>query len=125
MPGLANIKNSQKNQLIKRLLSLDADYLILDLGAGTSSNILDFFLMSTHGIVVTAPALTATLNAYLFLKNAVFRLLYGAFGQKSRAFEYMESLRKDGSSLRSAYIPPYSSRSAPSTPNVGRSRASA
>ena len=34
------------------------------------------------------------LNAYLFLKNAVFRLLYGAFGQKSRAFEHMESLRK-------------------------------
>ena len=105
MPGLANIKSSQKNQLVKRLLSLDADYLVLDLGAGTGSNILDFFLMSTHGIVVTAPTLTATLNAYLFLKNAVFRLLYGAFGQKSRAFEHMESLRKDGASLRTAYIP--------------------
>jgi flagellar biosynthesis protein FlhG len=105
VPGLANIKPGQKNQLVKRLLSLDADYLILDLGAGTGSNILDFFLMSTHGIVVTAPTLTATLNAYLFLKNAVFRLLYGAFGQKSRAFEHMESLRKDGASLRTAYIP--------------------
>jgi len=105
VPGLANIKPSQKNQLIKRLLSLESDYLVLDLGAGTSSNILDFFLMSAHGIVITAPALTATLNAYLFLKNAVFRLLYGAFGQKSRAFEHMESLRKDGASLRTAYIP--------------------
>jgi flagellar biosynthesis protein FlhG len=105
VPGLANIKPSQKNQLVKRLLSIEADYLILDLGAGTGSNILDFFLMSTHGVVVTAPTLTATLNAYLFLKNAVFRLLYGAFGQKSRAFEHMESLRKDGASLRSAYIP--------------------
>jgi flagellar biosynthesis protein FlhG len=105
VPGLANIKPSQKNQLVKRLLSLDADFLILDLGAGTGSNILDFFLMSTHGIVVTAPTLTATLNAYLFLKNAVFRLLYGAFGQKSKAFEHMESLRKDGASLRTAYIP--------------------
>jgi len=105
VPGLANIKPSQKNQLVKRLLSLDADFLVLDLGAGTGSNILDFFLMSTHGIVVTAPTLTATLNAYLFLKNAVFRLLYVAFGQKSRAFEHMESLRKDGASLRTAYIP--------------------
>ncbi len=105
VPGLANIKSSQKNQLVKRLLTLDADYLVLDLGAGTGSNILDFFLMSTHGIVVTAPTLTATLNAYLFLKNAVFRLLYGAFGQKSRAYEHLESLRKDGASLRSAYIP--------------------
>jgi flagellar biosynthesis protein FlhG len=105
VPGLANIKSSQKNQLVKRLLSLDADYLVLDLGAGTGSNILDFFLLSSHGIVVTAPTLTATLNAYLFLKNAVFRLLYGAFGQKSRAFEHMEALRKDGASLRTAYIP--------------------
>jgi flagellar biosynthesis protein FlhG len=105
VPGLANIKQAQKNQLVKRLLSVEADYLVLDLGAGTSSNILDFFLMSTHGIVVTAPALTATLNAYLFLKNTVFRLLYGAFGTKSRAYEYLETLRKDGSSLQKAYVP--------------------
>ncbi|HTX73442.1 MAG TPA: P-loop NTPase [Rectinemataceae bacterium] len=105
VPGLANIKPAQKNHLVKRLLSLDADYLVLDLGAGTGSNILDFFLMSTHGIVVTAPTLTATLNAYLFLKNAVFRLLYGAFGTKSRAFEFLESLRKDGASLQKAYVP--------------------
>jgi flagellar biosynthesis protein FlhG len=105
VPGLANIKPAQKNQLVKRLLSLDADYLVLDLGAGTSSNILDFFLMSARGIVVTAPTLTATLNAYLFLKNAVFRLLYGAFGTKSRAFDYLESLRKDGASLQKAYVP--------------------
>jgi flagellar biosynthesis protein FlhG len=105
VPGLANIKSSQKNQLIKRLLSIDADYLILDLGAGTGSNILDFFLMSSHGIVVTAPTITATLDAYIFLKNSVFRLLYGAFGQRSKAFEHMEAMRKDGASLRSAYIP--------------------
>jgi flagellar biosynthesis protein FlhG len=105
VPGLANIKASQKNQLVKRLLSIDADYLVLDLGAGTSSNILDFFLMSTHGIVVTAPTLTATLNAYLFLKNAVFRLLYGAFGQRSKAYERLEELRKDGASLQRAYVP--------------------
>lgn len=105
VPGLANIRPAQKNQLVKRLLSLEADYLVLDLGAGTGSNILDFFLMSAHGIVVSAPTLTATLNAYLFLKNAVFRLLYGAFGQKSRAYEYLESLRKDGSSLQKAYVP--------------------
>jgi flagellar biosynthesis protein FlhG len=105
VPGLANLKPSQKNQIVRRLLSLDADYLVLDLGAGSGSNILDFFLMSSHGIVVTAPTLAATLNAYLFIKNAVFRLLYGAFGHKSRAFEHMETLRKDGASLRRAYIP--------------------
>jgi flagellar biosynthesis protein FlhG len=105
LPGLANIKQTQKNQLVKRLLSIDCDYLILDLGAGTSSNILDFFLMSSQGIIVTAPALTATLNAYLFLKNAVFRLLYTSFGTKSKAFDYLESLRRDGAALQKAYVP--------------------
>ena len=105
IPGLANIRQAQKNQLVKRLLSIDCDYLVLDLGAGTGANILDFFLMSSQGIVVTAPTLTATLNAYLFLKNAVFRLLYGAFGQRSKAYEYMEALRKDGAALQKAYIP--------------------
>ncbi|HUX37565.1 MAG TPA: P-loop NTPase [Rectinemataceae bacterium] len=105
LPGLANIRSSQKNLLVKRLLSIDADYLVLDLGAGTGSSILDFFLMSSQGLVVTTPALTATLNAYLFLKNAVFRLLYGAFGVKSKAYEYLESLRRDGASLQKAYVP--------------------
>jgi flagellar biosynthesis protein FlhG len=105
IPGLANIKASQKNKLIKRLLTVDSEYLVLDLGAGTGSNILDFFLMSGQGLVVTTPTLTATLNAYLFLKNAVFRLMYTSFGTKSKAFEYLEGLRKDGTSLQKAYIP--------------------
>ncbi|MEI6874842.1 MAG: MinD/ParA family protein, partial [Spirochaetota bacterium] len=105
IPGLANIKPSQRNMLVKRLLSVDADYLVLDLGAGTGSSILDFFLMSSQGIVVTTPTLTATLNGYLFIKNAVFRLLYSSFGTRSKAYEYLESLRRDGTSLQKAYVP--------------------
>lgn len=105
IPGLANISSLQKNRLVKSLLSIDTDYLVLDLGAGTSSNILDFFLMGPTGIVVTAPALTATLNAYLFLKNAMFRLMWTTFKRGSKAWTALEALRKDGSSLQKAYIP--------------------
>jgi flagellar biosynthesis protein FlhG len=106
IPGLANIAYRQKTQLAKRLLSIeDADYLILDLGAGTGANILDFFLLSGRGIVVTTPTLTATLNAYLFLKNAVFRLMWDSFKPKTKARALLESLKKDGASLQRAYIP--------------------
>lgn len=106
IPGLANIAYRQKTQLAKRLLSIeDADYLILDLGAGSGANILDFFLLSGRGIVVTTPTLTATLNAYLFLKNAVFRLMWDSFKPKSKARALLESLKKDGASLQRAYIP--------------------
>ena len=105
IPGSANLKPSQKNALARRLLSVEADVLVLDLGAGTHQSILDFFLLSGQGIVVTAPTVTATLNAYLFLKNAVFRLMYSSFAKNSKAYEHVEKLRKDGSSLQKLYIP--------------------
>jgi flagellar biosynthesis protein FlhG len=79
--------------------------LVLDLGAGTHQSILDFFLLSGSGIVVTTPTVTATLNAYLFLKNAVFRLMYSSFPKGTKAFDYLERLRKDGSSLQKLYVP--------------------
>lgn len=106
IPGLANIAFRQKTQVARQLLALeDVDYLVLDLGAGTGANILDFFLLSGRGIIVTAPTLTATLNAYLFLKNAVFRLMWDSFKPKTQARALLDALKKDGSSLQRAYIP--------------------
>ncbi|MBN2442378.1 MAG: P-loop NTPase [Spirochaetales bacterium] len=105
IPGIANLKGTQKRNLIKHLLSLDADYLIIDLGAGTSNNVLDFFLISGRGIVVTTPTLTAVLNAYLFLKNAVFRIMSSCFKSDSPAAQLIEKLKKEGSPLQKVYIP--------------------
>ncbi|MDL2229136.1 P-loop NTPase [Treponema sp. OttesenSCG-928-L16] len=105
IPGSANLKASQRKALVRRLMALDADILILDLGAGTHQSILDFFLLSGQGIVVSAPTVTATLNAYVFLKNAVFRVMYTSFTKGSGAHSYLEKLRKDGSPLQRLYIP--------------------
>ena len=105
IPGMSSIKSAQKNSLIKKLLKCDTDYLILDLGAGTHLSILDFFLLSPQGIVVTAPTVTATLNGYLFLKNAVFRMMYNTFKKGSPGYDYLKKLRSDSSSLQRLYIP--------------------
>ncbi|MCL2473088.1 MAG: P-loop NTPase [Treponema sp.] len=107
IPGTANLKTFQLKALVKRLLALkdEADFLILDLGAGTHQSILDFFLLSGQGIVVSAPAVTAVLNAYVFLKNTVFRLMYTVFGKGSAARAYLEKVRKDGSAAQRLYIP--------------------
>jgi flagellar biosynthesis protein FlhG len=105
IPGAANLKAMQRNALIRRLLQVDADILVLDLGAGTHQFILDFFLLSGQGIVVSAPTVTATLNAYVFLKNTVFRIMYTIFTRGSKGFEYLENLRKDKSGLQKLYIP--------------------
>ncbi|GMO30658.1 MAG: P-loop NTPase [Termitinemataceae bacterium] len=105
IPGTANLKIQQRNSLIRHLLSIQADILIIDLGAGTHQSILEFFLISGRGIIVSSPAVTATLNAYVFLKNTVFRLMYSTFKKGSPAFEYLEQLRKDSAGLKMLYLP--------------------
>jgi flagellar biosynthesis protein FlhG len=107
IPGTANLKPFQLKALVKRLLALkpETDILILDLGAGTHQSILDFFLLSGQGIVVSAPAVTAVLNAYVFLKNTVFRLMYTAFGKGSKAGAYLEQIRREGAGPQKLYIP--------------------
>ncbi|MDR0315635.1 MAG: P-loop NTPase [Treponema sp.] len=107
IPGLANLKITQIKALVKQFaaLSADTDTLILDLGAGTHQSILDFFLLSGQGIVVSAPAVTAVLNAYVFLKNAVFRLMFTSFSKGSRARDYFEKVRKEGSGAQKLYVP--------------------
>lgn len=104
LPGAANVTVPSKRRLVKALKTLDTDYLILDLGAGTSFNTIDFFLLSGCGIVVATPTLTSTLNAYLFLKNAVFRILTSSYTKKSPVHSYMEDLRKDGTSLQRIHL---------------------
>ena len=105
IPGLSALKISQKNSLIKHFQNCQADFLILDLGAGTHLSILDFFLLSPQGIIVSAPTVTATLNGYLFLKNAVFRLMANSFKKNSQAYKYLEQLKTDTNTLQKLYIP--------------------
>ena len=105
IPDLASLKHAQKVKLIRNLNNINADYVILDLGAGTHQFILDMFLLSPQGIVVTAPAVTATLNGYLFLKNAVFRLLYTTFKRGTPGRQYLDELKKDSETMQKLHIP--------------------
>jgi flagellar biosynthesis protein FlhG len=102
--GLANLSFQQKKSLIIALMGLKADYLVLDLGAGSGFNTVDFFLISDRGIIVTAPNMAATLTAYLFLKNAIFRIIAAVFPHDSKGARFMERLKKDGISLHKIYM---------------------
>lgn len=77
--GLANPKYSQKLRFIKQLRSVDADFLLLDLGAGSSYNIIDFFLAADEGIIVTNPDPMAIQEAFNFIKVCLLEKLKRAF----------------------------------------------
>ncbi len=76
VPELANMRHFQKVKIINQMKTIDADLILLDLGAGSSMNIVDFFSMTNAGVIVTTPEPTAIINSYEFLKNVTFRILF-------------------------------------------------
>lgn len=72
---MANPKSNQQGKLLRAINNLNVDYVIIDLGAGTSSKIIDFFLLADQGIMVTMPEPTSIENTYRFLKAAFYKKL--------------------------------------------------
>jgi flagellar biosynthesis protein FlhG len=71
----ANIKHVQKLRVMHHVRSLDVDVVLIDLGAGTSFNSLDFFLLSDVSILAVVPEPTSIENGYRFIKSALYRRL--------------------------------------------------
>ena len=80
--SLANLQFAQKMKIMQNISQLDTDIAILDLGSGTSYNVLDFFLMAHRKIVVLTPQPISIQNAYAFVRNAVYRKLSRLSSQK-------------------------------------------
>jgi flagellar biosynthesis protein FlhG len=77
--GIANPKYSQKQKLIRDLRNLPGDYVIMDLGAGSSLNVIDFFLAVDEGLIVTTPEPMALQESFDFIKICLIRKLQQAF----------------------------------------------
>jgi len=75
MPLVANITYHQKQKIIKEIKKLDAEYILLDLGAGSHNDILDLFGIADRGIIITTPEHPAVLSMLAFLKNFILRVL--------------------------------------------------
>ena len=72
---IANLFYAQKVKLINAIRKLPFDYVIIDLGAGTNFNTLDFFLTSSQGIFICTPEPTSIENAFRFIKAVYLRKL--------------------------------------------------
>ncbi len=64
--GISELSKTAKRKITLALLDLDADYILIDLGAGSGSMVIDFFLISNSGLIITTPQVTSiTLKSIL------------------------------------------------------------
>ncbi len=97
VPSQANPRFAQKAKIIKSVLSLEADFIVVDIGAGSSYDVMDFFSMIEDGILVTMPEPTSIVNSYGFVKNVLYRRLSTAFRQYSLVTELLKrGMNPDG-----------------------------
>jgi len=73
--GHAQPSQADRVRLMRQLRALDADFVLLDLGAGTHPAVIDYFMIGEAGIVVITPEPTSLENAYAFLRAAFYRRL--------------------------------------------------
>ncbi len=98
-----NLKHLQKTRLFKHLTSLPFDWIIVELGAGSGYNVLDFFIAADRSILVCIPEPTSIENAYHFVRAAFFRKL--AQANKNVSFQKYVKSRAIGEQGLSAQVP--------------------
>jgi flagellar biosynthesis protein FlhG len=76
-PGAANLSKARKLRLLDAIARLDADCAVVDVGAGSSYNVVDFLAAADHKLVVMTPQLPSLHNAYALLKACVHRVVHG------------------------------------------------
>ena len=78
---------TEKTRLMSEIFKLDADYVIMDLSAGTHTLTLDLFLMAQEKIVVMTPEPVSIENAYRFIRSCFYRRI--------KRFEYQLDLQDE------------------------------
>ncbi len=71
--SLANPNYQQKQRLIRALKTLQADHVIIDLGAGADFNVIDLFLLADEPLLVVSNEPTSVREAFDFIKVCTWR----------------------------------------------------
>lgn len=93
--GITRLSASQRKRIVEGIESLKADYVILDLGSGTNELVIDTFLISNSGVVVSTPQAPSALNAYALLKNVLFYRLKNEFASSKKISSYLKTVQKE------------------------------
>jgi flagellar biosynthesis protein FlhG len=87
----ANMAYARKTRLMKQFRNLEADIVVIDIGAGTNYHALDFFLMADIHLAVATPEPTSVLDLYRFIKLAAIRRVLACFLARSPLSEVLSN----------------------------------
>ncbi len=102
--GSANPTYAQKVRILSQLEELDADLVLLDLGAGTSFNTLDFFNYCPGKICLLTSQATSLQNGYGFLKSALYRHISRVFAKDQEILDLLWESDNKGAEARVASL---------------------
>jgi flagellar biosynthesis protein FlhG len=82
-----------QSELIPMLRSMNADYVVVDLGSGLTRDLIDAYLGADLSIYVTLPEPTAIENTYAFIRGAFARFLLSAVSNLEARAELARRMR--------------------------------
>ena len=88
----ANMTYQEKKRLLSAVAAIDADIVLIDVGAGTSYHSLDFFMAADLQICTTMPEATSIMDFYTFIQLATIRKALSGFLSQS---EVSKTLKKN------------------------------
>ena len=91
------IKYTQNQKLFRHIRRLEADHVILDLGAGAHFTTMDSFLRADRKIVVIVPEVTSIENMYQFIKTALFRRLNSLYSSQGLKYIFHNTWKERSS----------------------------
>lgn len=94
---VADLEGDSLARLQEVFYTLDYDYIVLDLGPGTSANVLDMLFCADHAIIITTPDPMSVENTYRYLKAYVLRRIKASLAGGSMSNVLQNVLKDVGS----------------------------
>lgn len=119
--GMANLAPGEQQEMAGRLSCLDADYVLIDVGSGTSLGVLDFFNLAHEPIVVTSPDPASMRCTYRFIRNSTYRRVQLRFGSHNEVGAALRQMHQNAGTAKSRTMIDFLDLLRPAAPEVAES----
>lgn len=99
--SLSGIHYPERQRFFRAVMNLDCDIILFDVAAGTRMRIIDYFSLAPVMVIVVEPVPTSLENAYVFLKNLLYRHLLRIFYSDKQTYRLILDVLGDKRSQNS------------------------